>query len=252
MNKKYSIESLPHTELIKLTDAQLVEWCDQNHVHAQHSWMLPQIVARMGGWVPQRSDGTLDVLLTLQRGCTTTLDQLCWRLARLPRSALIKGQVTNPQYSQLVPLLLLAWKQQYGIPYNAWRGCERLDLVLEPKLYEMVNLSGEQLEVIADLGSEQLLELRDRGLWNNKAQKTKSATSTWALTGIMGTPLGKLPKLTQTILTQIWLAHPTKRNTNMILDPLNWDNIPAPLVSTEPLLETTTTPSNTSYKLPWL
>jgi hypothetical protein len=252
MTKKYSIETLPHCELVKLTDAQLTEWCDTNNVYAHHAWLLPQIVARMSNWTPQRVGGVLDVKQTLRLGCVTTLDQLCWRLARLPRSALIKGQVANPQYSQLVPLMLLAWKQQFGINYSAWQNSQRLELVLEPKLYEMVNLSAEQREIVCGLGSEQLLELRDHGLWNSRAQKLKSATSTWALSRVAGTPLAGLPKLTQTILTQIWLAHPTKRNSNMILDPLNWDKIPPPLVSAEPLLETTTTPTTDTYKLPWL
>jgi hypothetical protein len=35
------------------------------------------------------------------------------------------------------------------------------------------------------------------------------------------------------MLTQIWLAHPTIRNEYMVLDPVNWDNVPQPLVSND-------------------
>jgi hypothetical protein len=53
------------------------------------------------------------------------------------------------------------------------------------------------------------------------------------LTGVQDTELGGLPKLTQTILTQCWLAHPESRTPYMILDLENWDNMPKPLVSNE-------------------
>lgn len=250
--KSCNIQSLPHELLNAMTDTQLVDWINQNRLYNHHNWLFPQLVAHVANWTPQRVSGRLDCRQTMRHNCVSPLDTLCWRLTRLPRSALIKGQVSNTQYSQLVPLLLLAWKQQHGIQYSAWQSASNLDMVLEPKLYELVHLSAEQREVIHSLGPAELVQLRDKGLRNMKTEGQKSATSTWALTGILDTPLALLPKLTQSVLCQIWLAHPTKRNSNMILDPLNWDNIPAPLVSTEPLLETTTTPSNTSYKLPWL
>jgi hypothetical protein len=61
----------------------------------------------------------------------------------------------------------------------------------------------------------------------------KPAKSTWSLTGIQDTEIGHLPKITQTILTQCWLAHPELRTPYMILDLENWDNLPKPLVSNE-------------------
>jgi hypothetical protein len=61
----------------------------------------------------------------------------------------------------------------------------------------------------------------------------KPAKSTWSLTGIQDTEIGHLPKLTQTIITQCWLAHPELRTPYMILDLENWDSMPKPLVSNE-------------------
>jgi hypothetical protein len=250
--KSCNIRDLPHELLIAMTDQQLTDWINTNKLYNHHNWLLPQIVAHVANWTPVRLAGVFSCRETMKLSCVSPLDTLCWRLTRLPRSALIKGQVNNAQYSQLVPLLLLAWKQQYGIAYSQWQTATDLSMVLEPKLWEMVNLSDDQREVVLSLGSSELVALRDKGLRNAKTEGQKSATSTWALTGILDTPLALLPKLTQSVLTQIWLAHPTKRNANMILDPLNWDRIPPPLVSAEPLLETTTTPTTDTYKLPWL
>jgi hypothetical protein len=71
-----------------------------------------------------------------------------------------------------------------------------------------------------------------------KAGQLKPAETTWSLTGIRDTEIGHLPKLTQTMLTQIWLAHPAKRTQSMILHPTNWDLMPEPLISME-LFEST-------------
>jgi hypothetical protein len=92
----------------------------------------------------------------------------------------------------------------------------------------------EVLQDVCSLGSNRLLEIQKQGL-TTKSGKTagsmKPARSTWSLTGIQDTELGQLPKLTQTILTQCWLAHPELRTPYMILDLENWDNLPKPLVS---------------------
>lgn len=47
------------------------------------------------------------------------------------------------------------------------------------------------------------------------------------------------------MLTQVWVAHPSLRNEYMVLDPVNWDQMPEPLIPTE--LHKIITPS----KLPW-
>ena len=63
-----------------------------------------------------------------------------------------------------------------------------------------------------------------------------------------------MPKLTQTMLTQCWLAHPKHRNPYMILDPQNWDQMPEPLTSSEIFLKPTTKKvvvQDTAGDLPW-
>jgi len=82
-----------------------------------------------------------------------------------------------------------------------------------------------------------------------------------------GTELGTVPKLVTTMLTQIWVAHPSLRTEYMILDPNNWDKMPEPLVGSE-IFNTKKTGSNSGLggygdysdlgssvdanKLPWL
>jgi hypothetical protein len=115
-----------------------------------------------------------------------------------------------------------------GVAYESWRGLPKLEYVLEPRLLEAV-----VVENLPDLGSERLLEIRTQGLTTRSgksAGQLKAAETTWSLNGISDTELGHLPKLTQSIMTQIWLAHPSHRSNLMILDPKNWDNLPEPLI----------------------
>jgi hypothetical protein len=106
---------------------------------------------------------------------------------------------------------------------------------VEPKLLEAMAVA------CPGLGSDKLLEIRNQGLMNKTGQKAgtlKPAETTWSLTGVKDTEIGHLPKLTQTMLTQIWLAHPAKRTQLMVLDPMDWDRMPEPLIKVE-LFEST-------------
>jgi hypothetical protein len=127
-------------------------------------------------------------------------------------------------------------KRMQGINYESWKNSSGLEWILEPRLLSAVVLDSEDSEVCCGLGSERLLEIQTQGL-TTKSGKTvgskKPAKSTWSLTGIQDTEIGYLPKITQTILTQCWLAHPELRTPYMILDPNNWDSMPQPLVSND-------------------
>jgi hypothetical protein len=83
------------------------------------------------------------------------------------------------------------------------------------------------------LGSEELLELRERGLTiksGPQAGTVSLPTSLWCLKGMQGTVLATAPKLVTTMLAQIWVAHPTLRTEYMVLDPNAWDTMPPPLI----------------------
>jgi hypothetical protein len=177
-------------------------------------------------------------------------------LSRIKRSLLCATQTKTPDYATLTPLIMMGQKRMKGVNYESWRNSHGLEYILEPRLYTAMILDSQDLLMIGDLGSDRLREIQVQGL-TTKSGKTagsqKPARSTWSLTGIQDTEIGHLPKLTQTIITQCWLAHPELRTPYMILDLENWDNVPKPLVSHEifkPLQEPIK-PKEVADVLPW-
>lgn len=80
------------------------------------------------------------------------------------------------------------------------------------------------------------MDIRTQGLTiksGARAGTIQKPTSSWCLKGIGDTVLGKAPKLVSTMLTQIWVAHPSVRTNYMVLDPYNWDKMPEPLATAE-------------------
>lgn len=256
--KKQDIESLPLKELNGYTTVELEQWIQKEKLQNYHQWLLPQLVAHFGTWrIHRDGEGRPLVLKTLKENLQDDPKlQAIWKLSRVTRSLLLPSQTQHPQYAQFTPLILMGFKLYKDVNYSQWQGLEGLEWILEPKLYEALNLSDEQL-VCCSLGSERLLEIRQEGLLNKFGAKVgtlKPAESTWALTGIKHTELGNLPKLTQSMLTQIWIAHPSKRTQYMILDPTNWDRMPEPLVSSEVFQQQKQEPKQTKdhLTLPWL
>ena len=228
--KKLSIEELPLRDIAAMTEVELEDWATKNHVNRMGSWLLPQLVATFGAWrLAKDSAGVIDVKQTLKWNCEPSLAaQAMWRLSRIPRTLLLTKQVALPEYAVLTPLILAGFKRMQGVPYEQWRGVDNLEYVVEPRLLEAVT------QTCPTLGSERLLAIRQQGLTTRSGKTAgtiKNPESTWSLTGIQDTELGHLPKLTQTVLTQIWLAHPVHRSNLMILDPENWDRMPEPLIA---------------------
>lgn len=236
---KLDIETFDFKYLSNLTDVEFLNWIKEVKLHQHYKWFLPQLVAQLSGWEPVLDDlGNPLVKETFQHNkVRQDPKQLTlWRFSRILRSELITKQIDQPQYAKLTPLILLAMRNQHGIKYNQWRRDPNLEHILEPDLYMAVNHSFDNIGLWYGLGSQRLLEIRELGLMTKSGAtlgQLKSPHTTWSLTGIQGTELDGLPKLTQTILTQIWLAHPENRHHNMILDLLDWDRMPDPLVSGE-------------------
>lgn len=153
-----------------------------------------------------------------------------------PRGNLIPSYIkqSNPQvvsYSGLVPLILAAHKQLNDIPYNSW-SIKGLHNLVNTDLLNIMSLKG----TFPEFSTSELLKIRNAGLTPNSGKTQgimKNPISSYALVGTAnrGIPIEfiKLPKLAQTILTQIWVAYPTIRTNLMILDLNDWDNIPEPL-----------------------
>ena len=211
-------------------------WAESHELSHLASWLLPQLVAWFGNWKLISSDGQIDCLATIKHNCPDPQSRAFYTLSRIKRSILVSNQTKSPDYATLTPLILMGQKRMRGVSYESWRTAKDLSWMLEPRLLEAIMLDPMVVENCCNLGSERLIEIRDQGLLARtgvKAGQMKPAKSTWSLTGIQDTELGSLPKLTQTILTQCWLAHPESRTPYMLLDLNDWDAMPKPLVTND-------------------
>ena len=146
------------------------------------------------------------------------------------RSLLVKNQTRQPEYGQLTPLILLGLKRSQGYSYEQLREFSDLKWLLEPPLLEALSVQ------VTVPQQDRLLAIRDQGLIYRSGKNSgtrRNPETTWQLYGIQDTELGNYPKLLQTMLCQCWLAHPKNRRETMILDPLDWDNMPAPLIDVD-------------------
>jgi hypothetical protein len=252
---KQDIYECDFGDIVKLEETQLNLWCEDNRLDRFESWLLPQLVANFGRWELKFSDNKIDCLATIKHNCSDPKQQELWKITRAKRSKLIAKQIANPKYGALTPLILAGFKQYQGVAYSSWQGLENIHYVLEPELHWATNVD------YVGLGSERLLSIRQQGLTQrsgSKAGQQKPAESTWSLTGIQDTEIGHLPKLTQSMLCQIWLAHPKHRDQLMILDPKNWDLMPEPIIShdvfkkPEPVQQFAIKNQTLETELPWL
>lgn len=163
-------------------------------------------------------------------------------------------------YCGLVPLILAAHKSINDITYETWDKTT-LGQLVNKSLLEVMELS---LQEKYQFTSEELLEARNEGLYyisGVSAGKQKSPETTFKLNGLVSKQENgqimisseftqDLPSLAQTILTQIWAAHPVNRNNLMILDLYDWDNIPEPLEDTKVLIKSKSIAED-ELDLPW-
>lgn len=230
---------------------QFLEVVDNSNLCNHSSWLLPQLVAHFGRWRLYASGKD-----TVVKNCTTALDRVLYRLTRIRRSLLIKNQTQQPEYGQLTPLILCGFKRHQGFSYEQFRELDGLKWILEPLLYE--SLCGD----IPHISKDRLLEIREQGLVYRSGAKQgqkRNPESTWQLFSIGDTELGNSPKLLQSMMTQIWLAHPRYRKQTMILDPQDWDNLPQPVVESQVFVASDTvvnkkqTNKTVSWpELPWI
>jgi hypothetical protein len=204
---------------------------------AQHSsWILPQLMAYIGQMRLYKTDlGEYDPLAFLDRNLGSDPQlQGMWRvLCRMKRSELVKPQnnTANAQWSLLVPLLLAAVKMYQGVGYSQWSQ-QGLEYVCEPQLCEAMLV---EPELVPELTASEILAIREIGLTTKTTGKVESPQSKWRLTGLADTALGQLPHLAVTMICQTWVAHPTLRTQYMVLDPNDWDGVPEPLITQEPV-----------------
>lgn len=262
--KSNRLEDFPFKAYANASAEELEALAKEHFLVSHNSWMLPQISAHYGNWELVWKDGLIDPKATARLNAGSDEWELgLWKVVtKLRRGLLVKSQITDSTYSALSPIILAGIKKFQGVPFSKWNlepGCPLVDeSLLEAMLFRDDNLftvedsdatASDKVapdKVVPDkvapdkarcnLGSSRLLEIRNIGLTTKtgvRAGTVSKPTSSWCLKGIKGTELGHVPKLVGTMLTQIWVAHPSLRNQYLVLDPYNWDDIPAPLVSTE-------------------
>jgi hypothetical protein len=234
--KKQELHSIDFEPTYGKSVESFEAWAESMELSHLAPWLLPQLVAWFGTWKLISSDDKIDCLKTIKHNCPCPTTRAFYTLSRIKRSVLVQNQTKSPDYATLTPLILMGQKRMAGVNYESWRTAKDLSWMLEPRLAEAVMINHEVLEQVNSLGSDRLVEIRNQGLLartGQKAGQTKPAKSTWSLTGIQDTELGSLPKLTQTILTQCWLAHPESRTPYMLLDLNDWDAMPQPLVTND-------------------
>jgi hypothetical protein len=223
--RKQDIYALDLEHWADLDNDQFLEALENSNLCNHSSWLLPQLTAHFGRWRLYSSGRD-----TVIKNCTTKLDKVFYRLTRARRSLLIKNQTQQPEYGQLTPLILCGFKRHQGYSYEQFRELAELKYILEPLLYDSLH------DEIPQLSAQRLLEIRRQGLVyrsGKQSGKMRNPESTWQLFSIGDTELGSATKLLQSMLCQIWLAHPKHRRETMILDPNNWDQMPEPLIDQE-------------------
>jgi hypothetical protein len=272
--KSNTIKDFPFQDYAQLNDSQLEDLAKEHYLTVYNSWMLPQIAAHYGAWeVVWNPLGKVDSMATAKKNMTTPWDIGLWKVCtKLKRGSLVKSQI-NPEfasYSALVPLVLMGLKKYRGIKYQQWDIDSNTRLVDENLRAAMFWEPGEEtqgcypsLDYCAQygLGSNDLIALRDQGLMiksGPKAGQLNKPTSAWCLRGMRGTSIETAPKLVGTMLTQIWVAHPSLRTEYMVLDPIEWDWMPPPLIAENifklndtMLPRSATTLQDTAPALPW-
>lgn len=254
VSSKSDIKSFPFADYSTLGTAELEKQAEAHSLTAFNIWMMPQLSSLFGNFKVRKDDaGKYLPLAILQDNIGKDPYMVgIWRVVtKLTRGSLVKAQNTPAfaEYSALVPLILAGIKKYQGIPYSAY-AVEGLEHIMNTNLHEAMTCGYE-----GTLSKNRLLELRVEGLTYKtgpKAGQVVKPISKWAPTGIAHTEIGQLPKLAQTMLTQIWVADPSLRSPYMVLDPLDWDNMPEPLVVTE-VISTKTAKVLTaeSLEVPW-
>jgi len=223
------------------------EGTDQRKAFAKYStWALPQALAYIGSWKAIKNDeGDYDGILTVRHAlkCSEVGSDwekgLMYYLTSHPRGLIIPAglKATSKEmlpFSALVPLFLAAFKKYQDIPYSSWTNFKGL---IDQDLYNAMHAEIPQYTV------DELLERRAEGSTvrsGDKAGTVKNPISTTSIIKTSDEEFDKLPRLAKIMLCQVWLAHPSIRNSYMILDPTDWDSMPKPLISDQVFTEKTT------------
>ena len=268
--KQYEPNADIETTLIRtfsgLGSAETLEWevivtrfADTYQIPKNASWFFPQCLARLAQVkLPRNTEGLISARKLVKDyyskdNFLTGIYSLC---IYPKRGILVKNQTSEASrnFSKLVPLIMSAYAQYSNVCYEEWDRDEVV-FVVDPDLYTAMNKYEESLAywealsrgyipnpATGDYGDD-----RDYGLdvavvlgWRNDALTIKtgdkrgvirSPLTTYSTSPSEDNPLKELDPLSRHMFMQTWCAHPDIRTDLMILDPVDWDSMPEPLIS---------------------
>lgn len=205
-------------------------------------WLIPQALETLHKMflLERNTEGLFSATLSFEKTkAALTTDEFKWLggivtyLTRPIRKEIIGTtvQIKNPNVSALVPLGLSAFKMFRKIQYEEW---DKTD----PKLNIFMDkpLLAAALSNIDTPNTVDLISYREhsRIVQSGKTEgNIKELTHTVKILHTDNKEFNSLPSLAKIMYCQVWVAHPRIRTDLMILDPINWDKVPSPLVEEE-------------------
>ncbi len=205
--------------------------------------VLPKLIDLIGSWhVTRNASGLVSGLQFCKDHFNTKERMGMFRVLTLnSKSDFLEKQYKGDgrHYCALVPIIMYAIRKSKNIKYSEWDRSE-ITYVMHSKLADAMLWEGE----VPD--RDTLLRDREVGLTYQsgaKAGTNRDPVSTYRLYSTTGTCYEGMPEYVQVMYSQIWCAHPSNRTKYMILDPMDWDNVPLPLVNIEVTTHTSVTDS---------
>jgi len=203
--------------------------------------VLPEIVELIGTFhVTRNSEGLVSGLQFCKDHFNTPQRMGIHRLLTLnSKSDFLEKQYKGDgrYYCALVPIIMYAIRKAKNIQYSEWDRSE-IKYVMHSKLAEAMLWEGN----VPD--NDTLLADRTVALTVQSGAKigtVRDPVSTYRLFGTTDTCYEGMPEYVGVMLSQIWCAHPVNRHRYMVLDPINWDNVPVALVQENLLKDTKVT-----------
>lgn len=238
------------TEVLKACKEELqTNFIARYSLQSKSDWLMPLLVTLVGNMsTTTNSNGLISGLRFRNDNFNTTkLKGIYWLLMQNEKSSFLKLLYKSPSkhYGGLVPFIMYAQRLVRGIKYSEWDKTEVAYIVNS-------SLAEAMLYPVPKLDKSVLLHERAQGLITKTTGLPRSPLSTHKLYGtqLAEGPLAEVPELARVMLTQIWQAHPDNRTKYMILDPLDWDSMPDPLIPTKVLMDLTTTNTDID-EMPW-